>query len=149
MAQIVLGMALSHGPMLTTTPEQWGLRVPADRAAKHPFRGRTWSFAELAEHRQAEQLDMQSTLDVMRARHAACHRALDRLADIFAEVKPNVAVIFGNDQMEIFNESLIPAFSVMWGERIVSSEMPPARLASLPPGIAEAIPGYIPPGGAT
>jgi hypothetical protein len=149
MAQIVLGMALSHGPMLTTTPEQWELRVPADRAAEHPFRGRPWSFAELVEHRRAERLGKQSTLDEMRARHAACHRALDRLADIFAEVKPDVAVIFGNDQMEIFNESLIPAFTVMWGDRIVNAEMPAARVASLPPGIAEAIPGYIPPGGAT
>lgn len=149
MAQIVLGMALSHGPMLATTPEQWGLRVPADRAGKHPFRGRFWTFAELVEHRRADHFEMQCTLDVMRERHAACQRALDRLAEIFAEVKPDVAVIFGNDQMEIFNESLIPAFSVMWGERIVNSELPAAHLAKLPPGIAEAVPGHIPPGGAT
>jgi 3-O-methylgallate 3,4-dioxygenase len=149
MAAIVLGMALSHGPMLATTPEQWTLRVPADRAAKHPFRGRTWSFAELVEHRRAERLNLQTTLDVMRGRHAACQHALDRLAETFAEVRPDVAVIFGNDQMEIFNESLIPAFSVMWGPRIVNAEMTPSHRAKLPPGVAEAVPGHIPPGGAT
>lgn len=149
MAEIVLGMALSHGPMLATTPEQWTLRVPADRAAKHPFRGRTWSFPELVEHRRSEQLNLQTTLDVMRGRHAACQRALDRLAETFAEARPDVAVIFGNDQMEIFNESLIPAFSVMWGPRIVNAEMTPSHRAKLPPGIAEATPGHIPPGGAT
>ena len=67
MAEIVLGMALSHGPMLSTTPEQWTLRVPSDRAAKHPFHGLTWSFQELVEHRRNEQFDSQITLDVMRA----------------------------------------------------------------------------------
>jgi len=149
MAQIVLGMALSHGPMLATTPEQWTLRVPADRAAKHPFRGRTWSFEELVEHRRGEGLDSQIALDVMRTRHEACQQALDRLAETFAEVKPDVAVLFGNDQMEIFNESLIPAFGVMWGPRIVNAEMTPDHRAKLPPGVAEAVPGHIPPGGAT
>ena len=149
MAQIVLGMALSHGPMLATTPEQWTLRVPADRAAKHPFRGRTWTFEELVEHRRGERFDSQIALDVMRTRHAACQQALDGLAETFAEVKPDVAVIFGNDQMEIFNESLIPAFGVMWGPRIVNAEMTPDHRAKLPPGVAEAVPGHIPPGGAT
>ncbi len=149
MAKIVLGMALSHGPMLATSPEQWALRVPADRAAKHPFRGRAWAFDELVEHRSAERLRTQITMDVMRRRHAACQHALDRLADIFAEVKPDVAVIFGNDQMEIFSESLIPAFGVMWGSSIVNAEMTQEHRAKLPPGVAEAIAGHIPPGGAT
>jgi len=135
--------------MLSTTPEQWALRVPADRAAKHPFRGRLWSFAGLVEHREADRFDLQITLDVMRARHAACQTALDRLAEVFAEAKPDVAVIFGNDQMEVFTESCIPAFCVMWGERIVNGEVPAARMARLPAGVAEATPGHVPAGGAT
>ena len=148
MANIVLGMALSHGPMLSTTPEQWALRVPADRAAKHPFRGQTLRFSELVELRRDDRFDLQCTLEVMRARHASCQTALDRLAQVFAEAKPEVAVIFGNDQMEIFSESLIPAFGVMHGERIVNAEMSEARRAKLPPGIVEAAAGHIPPGGA-
>jgi len=149
MANIVLGMALSHGPMLSTTPEQWALRVPADRAAKHPFRGNTLTFSELVEMRRDDRFDLQSTLDAMRARHASCQTGLDRLADVFAEAKSDFAVIFGNDQMEIFSESLIPAFSVMCGERIVNSEMSEPRRSKLPPGIAEAAAGHIPPGGAS
>jgi len=149
MANIVLGMALSHGPMLSTTPEQWALRVPADRAVKHPFRGHTFTFSELVEKRRDDRFDLQSTPDAMRARHESCQTGLDRLADVFAEAKPEVAVIFGNDQMEIFSESLIPAFSVMCGERIVNSEMSETRRSKLPPGIAEAAAGHIPPGGAS
>jgi len=149
MAQIVLGMSLSHGPMLATTPEQWPLRVPADRGGKHPFRGKVWTFPELVEHRLADHFDQQCTLDVMRTRHAKCQHALDQLAEVFAEVKPDVAVLFGNDQMEIFSDMLNPAFAVMWGDKIVNDEMPADRFAKLTPGIREAVQGHIPPGGAT
>jgi catalytic LigB subunit of aromatic ring-opening dioxygenase len=149
MARIVLGMALSHGPMLSTAPEQWGLRVPADRATRHPFRGHSLRFAELVEKRRDERFDLQSTLEVMRARHDSCQTALDRLAEVFAEVRPDIAVIFGNDQMEAFNDSLIPAFGVMNGARIVNGEITEARKAKWPAGVAEAAAGYIPPGGAS
>jgi hypothetical protein len=40
MADIVLGIATSHGPMLVTAPEQWEAGVAADRGASHYFRGR-------------------------------------------------------------------------------------------------------------
>ena len=47
MAEIVLGMWTSHGPSLSTTPEQWTLRVSADLKRQHPFRGEEYSFDEL------------------------------------------------------------------------------------------------------
>ena len=51
----------------------------------------------------------------------------------------DVAVIFGNDQMEIFNETLSPAFAVTWGDQIANDELAPARYATLPAGVKEAI----------
>jgi len=49
MAQIVLGMALSHGPMLSTPPAMWDLRAGADRAnPRHWYRGRPYAYAALA-----------------------------------------------------------------------------------------------------
>ncbi|HEX9851481.1 MAG TPA: hypothetical protein VGA68_00635, partial [Woeseiaceae bacterium] len=149
MAQIVLGLGTSHGPMLNTAPEGWGLRLPADRANRHHYRGKTRTFDELVLLRKNEKLEQQSTIDVWRARHAACRTAIEKLAAVFAEVKPDVAVIFGNDQMECFNDTLVPAFGVMWGDSIANSMYSEARMASLPPGIGVSIPGYIPPGGAT
>ena len=141
-------MATSHGPMLTTPPAQWDLRVPADLQMRHPYRGKTWSFDELVEARVGENLEQQITPSVWRARHMQCRSALAEMARIFAEVKPDVAVIVGNDQMEIFTEDLIPAFSVMWGNTIINSEYSDERMASLPPGVGISVPGHIPPGGA-
>ena len=53
MAEIVLGIGTSHGPMLVTETESWGLRVPADKANKHAWRGGTWTFDELVEARMS------------------------------------------------------------------------------------------------
>ena len=48
MADIVFGGWTTHGPTLSTTPEQWLLRLPADRERKdHPFRGETYDFLSL------------------------------------------------------------------------------------------------------
>ncbi|WP_089162149.1 protocatechuate 3,4-dioxygenase [Caballeronia sordidicola] len=149
MATIVLGMGTSHGPMLSTPPDKWDLRVPDDRNNRHHFRNRTWTFDELVQLRRGENLDQQITLEIWKARHAACRTAISKMADMFEKVKPDIAVIVGNDQMEIFNDTLIPAFSVLWGEQIINSARSEERLARLPPGVAIATPGHIPPGGAT
>jgi 3-O-methylgallate 3,4-dioxygenase len=149
MARIVLGMGTSHGPMLATPPEGWDLRVPDDLRSLHHYKGRTWTYGELVEARKGENLAAQITVEVWRARHAACRAAIAEMGRVLAETKPDIAVLVGNDQMEIFGEELIPAFSVMWGEEIVNSEYSDERMASLPPGIPISVPGYIPPGGAT
>jgi 3-O-methylgallate 3,4-dioxygenase len=85
---------------------------------------------------------------VWQERHAACRRAIGKLADIFAEAKPDVAVIVGNDQMEMFDDALIPAMSVYRGATIPNAFPREEEIAKMPPGIPIAIPGHIPPQGA-
>src|SRR5687767_1433295 len=58
MAKIVLGMATSHGPLLSTPPEQWGERAKADRV--NPalwFRGQPYKYDALEALRTDEKLD--------------------------------------------------------------------------------------------
>lgn len=148
MANIVLGMGTSHGPMLSTPPDGWGLRVPDDHRMRHHFQGRTWSFDELVVHRAAENLAEQIRPEVWARRHAQCRAAIAEMARVFDAVKPDIAVIVGNDQMEIFDESLIPAFGVLWGDTIINSVYTTERMARLPPGVSISVPGHIPPGGA-
>lgn len=144
MAKIVLGMGTSHGPMLVTPPQSWGLRLPDDRRSIHHYQSRTWSFDELVKHRRAENLAAQTTPEVWVERHARCMLAIDHMAQILAEAKPDIAVIVGNDQMEIYDDSLIPAFAIMHGEQIVNNMISDEKLSRLPPGVAPAMPGYMP-----
>lgn len=149
MAQIVLGMGTSHGPMLVTPPETWGVRVPDDKRSPHHYKGRSWTFDELVQVRQAESLGEQITLAAWQRKHAACQRAIASMAEVFAEVRPDIAVLVGNDQMEVYRDALIPAFSVFYGENIINNPLPPQRMEQLPQGVRNSMPGYIPASGAT
>jgi hypothetical protein len=149
MAHIVLGMATSHGPMLSTPPDQWGQRVLADRANKeHFYKGGTYDFAQLVKLRDSEQLGRQVSPDIWATRHAACRSAIAELARVFDRAKPDVVVIVGNDQTEIFTAANVPAFAVYWGDTILNHSYSEAFLAKKSPGIAVSVPGHIPPGGA-
>ena len=146
MAEIVLGMWTSHGPTLSTTPEQWLLRVPADRERKdHPFRGRTYDFDTLVELRRHENLAAQCTPEEREKRAAACRAAIDRMAELFAETKPDIAVIMGNDQGELFLDDVLPPITVFCGPTIWNEPASPEQAARMPPGIHEAEWGHNPP----
>jgi hypothetical protein len=145
LAKVVLGLATSHGPMLSTPPEQWDARVPSDRASRHHFRGRTYSFDELVAMRASERLGAQITSERWHERHAACQRAILRLSEVFHAARPDVAVIVGNDQMEVFSEKNTPAFAVFRGDTVENVPLNEDQLARLPAGIAIAEPGHMTP----
>jgi hypothetical protein len=146
MARIVLGIGTSHGPMLSTPWQEWGQRVGFDRQNPlHDFRGGKYPFDALVALRRDENLAAEIAPEKWRARHAACQAAIARLADKFAEVKPDVAVIVGNDQKELFTEDNFPAFAVYWGETIENRPRTAEQVARLPPGVAIAERGHAPP----
>ena len=145
MAEIVLGMWTSHGPTLSTTPEQWLARVVADKKRKHPFRCNTYSFDELVELRQDENLREKWSLDERENRHAACQAAIRVMADKFAEVAPDVCVIMGNDQNEVFLDKLRPPLAVYAGETLWDEPTPPEKIPLMAPGIHAAESGHRPP----
>ena len=136
MARIVLGIGSSHGPMLTTPPEQWGLRAEDDRRnPEHHFRNRTWTYPELLAARAGEDFAAQLVPEVTRERYRRCQAAIKVLAEVFKETRPDVAVVVGNDQMEMFWDGLVPMFSVYWGEKVPNSLPPPEVAQRYPPGI--------------
>ena len=146
MAKIVLGMGTSHGPMLSTPWKDWGARVAFDRQVKaHDFQGATYSFDELVALRREENFADQITPERWQARSQACEAAIGRLAAKYAEIAPDVAVIIGNDQRELFSDDNSPAFAVYWGETIESGPRNEEQIANLPPGVAIAERGFAPP----
>jgi hypothetical protein len=144
-AQIVLGMWTTHGPTLSTTPEEWLLRLPADHANKqHWYKTGRYSFDNLVEMRKGEGLAEKSSLEERTKRNAACRAAINDMADAYAAAKPDVAVIFGNDQQELFNENLMPAFTVFNGDTVWNEPSSDVQAAKHPPGIHAAEPGHKP-----
>ncbi len=146
MARIAFGLATSHGPMLSIPAEYWEDRVAADREnPQHFFRGRTYTFDELVDLQRGTGLAAQITPEVRQERHARCQNAIHRLADFFEEQKPDVAMIVGNDQMEVFTRDHVPGFAVFWGEYMEGHPRTPEFLAKLNRGVARAEADRTPP----
>ena len=144
MAKIVLGIGTSHGPLLSTPPDMWHLRATWDRSQIHPFQGRGFSYDALLDARKGENIAAQITPEERRRRFDLCQAAIERLAQVWAAAKPDVAVIFGNDQMEIFGTSLMPAFFVYAGETIENGPVSEEQKAKMEPGIAVSLDGHKP-----
>jgi Catalytic LigB subunit of aromatic ring-opening dioxygenase len=145
-ARPVIALGTSHGPQLVTEPGLWPTRVVADRRNRHFHRGTEYSFAELATMRRADRDWAGETApDTWRAKHGKCQEAIGDLARRFRAARPDLAVIFGNDQSEIFTDANIPAFAVYRGATIDNIPKSAALRAQLPPGVAEAEEGYCPP----
>jgi OH-DDVA oxygenase len=144
MAEIVLGMWTTHGPTLSTTPEEWSLRIAADKAREHPFRDGRYSFDTLVKMREGENLAAQSILEERSRRHARCQDAVAKMADIYAAAKIDVAVIFGNDQNELFTDDLMPAFTIFNGTTIWNQPATDAQVPKHAPGIHAAEAGHKP-----
>ena len=145
MADIVLGIGSSHGPLLSTPPEQWDLRAAADRANKnHWFRGKTYDFDSLVQAR-APGFASEITVEKRRNRFLQCRRALEALGRKFNEVAPEAVVILGNDQREFFNAGLTPSITVYRGREISNVQ----HLHEDQPGLNIAEPANSPEDGAT
>jgi OH-DDVA oxygenase len=145
MAQIVLGMGVSHTPQLHTPAEQWDIRVEADRRNKaHQYRGKSYDWDGLKVLRQTENLADEARLEHRQERLKRAHRSLEELAQIFESSKPDIAVIVGNDQHELFDDTITPAFTVFWGDTIENVPRSREQVARLPAGIHIADHGHVP-----
>jgi hypothetical protein len=139
MARIIFGVGTSHGPMLSIASQYWPDRVLADRAnPQHFFNGKTYTFDEMAELRSAEGLAAQSSAEVREQRYLRCQAAIRELGDLYERAGADVAVVVGNDQMEVFTPEHVPAFAVFWGPYVEGIPRTPEFLAKLGPGIARA-----------
>jgi hypothetical protein len=145
MAEIVLGLGTSHGPMLHTPPEKWGLRVEADKASKALcYKGKLYDFPTLVSLRKPG-FKQEMQLEEQKRRLARCHAAIAALAARYAATKVDLAVIVGNDQRELFLDDLTPPITVYFGKTIENIPASDAQKKKMPPGIAVAEPGHCPP----
>lgn len=144
MADLVVGIGTSHGPLLNTPPAEWGQRAVADRRnADLSYRGASYTFEQLTEHRGASFAD-QCTQDVWARRHAACQDAIATLGGLLDAERPDVLVVVSSDHKEIFTDELLPQFAVYWGDTVAHEPFTEADLAAMPPGLAIAEVGNVP-----
>lgn len=121
MAELTIGIGMSHGPLVVSEAATW-LRIgELDHTSTLlvDTTGKPVTFEELrrvngeryAEHATLEQLERQCR---------QVKRSLARLKDEFSVASPDVVVVVGDDQFELFDHDNMPALAVYYGEELVS-----------------------------
>lgn len=121
MANIALGIATSHGPMLSLPPELWGDYGKADVNNKElvfPPEGYVLTWDEAAVLHSRPELRAELAPEVFARKSKEIQESLDRLADTLRRNPPDVAVLLTDDQDEWFYDSNMPSFSVYWGKSV-------------------------------
>ena len=146
MAEIVLGIGCAHAPQLHTPVEDWEHHAQRDTRDAEAFwyKGERVKYADLLEQRSNQNLEQQTGWDICNERIAQSHEAIDRISEIFFEIDPDITIVFGNDQGEMFLDDVRPAFSIMGCEQFENMPRTVEQKKRLPADIHIADQGHLP-----
>ena len=116
MAQIVIGLGTSHSPLVVTEARMWEQRAISDRSNRELYDrdGKRCTYEDLA--RSGRRYERESGLEHLTGQSRAVQAALDRLAAELASARPDVVMIVGDDQHELFDAGNMPAVSIFCGD---------------------------------
>ena len=138
MAKIVGGFASSHSPLMSLTGELWAVHAQNDLRNSELVRppdGKLVSYEELLASADPGIAEL-SNVETFTGRVENIQKGLNDLQDRFESVNPDIVVMFGDDQSELFFDDNMPSINVYWGDtmkvlpRKITPDMSPARKMS-------------------
>ncbi len=120
MATIVGGFASSHTPLMSLPGQDWAKRAEDDKRNRELIRPRDGAHVTYAELLASADPAIKDQLgeEVFCRKYQAIQENLDALQNAFCKTDPDVVVMFGDDQDEMFFEDNYPMISVYWGETL-------------------------------
>lgn len=139
MSEIVVGIAASHTPQLSSGVDLWQDHADRDRARNRLLGpdGRHHTYDELLA-RAGKHIAPQLTREVWEAKYARAQECIADLTARLAEARADVAVVIGDDQWEMFQDEGVPAFALYEGDTLFDEPKPPEVLARTAEGIRAA-----------
>jgi Catalytic LigB subunit of aromatic ring-opening dioxygenase len=139
MADIVIGIASSHTPQLSSGVDMWLDHAERDR--RNPLLlGKDARYHTYDELLATADPAVEPELDpaVWDEKYRRCQQAIEALTADLAKAHTDIAVVIGDDQRELFRDDGIPAFACFTGSELV--DMPPSgeALERMPKGIRAA-----------
>lgn len=139
MARVVLGLGTSHTPQLSSPVDIWPDHVLRDQ--RNPALlgkdGEFHSYDELLTTADPV-LQAQLTPQVWQSKDARAQQGLAELGSALSAAEPDIMVVIGDDQEELFLDDGKPAFAVFWGQGLTDLPPTPQKLARMPPGLRAA-----------
>jgi 3-O-methylgallate 3,4-dioxygenase len=132
-ARIVLGLGSSHSPQLSSTVDWWEGHAEKDR--RNPALlgrdGEFHTFPELDAVPEWQVPPERLTPEVWLGVHERAQTALEKLSRSLESAAPDVVVVIGDDQEEMFLADGMPTFAVYYGDTV--QDIPPdeAKLSAL------------------
>jgi catalytic LigB subunit of aromatic ring-opening dioxygenase len=117
MARLVIGLGSSHSPMVVTDAPMWEQRTISDHSNPdlYDLEGNHCTYEEL--QRSGRTYVRECRVENLCKQAKKVQASMDRLAADLEDSQPDVVVIVGDDQHELFDASNQPAFSIFYGER--------------------------------
>lgn len=119
MAEIAVGIAASHTPQLSSGVDMWDDHGERDRT-KNKLLGIDGEWAEydalLAGADPAIRAEL--TPQVWAGKYERAQAGIDALVDVLEQARPDVAVVIGDDQWELFREEGVPTFGLFHGTHL-------------------------------
>jgi hypothetical protein len=119
-SQIVLGIGASQSPLLTFDVETWIEKAADDMNRRLNLSDGRWvTYDDLLRERGAA-FAKAAARDHLDAQRLGCQSALDTLADALEAAAPDIVVIVGDDQGELFSINNMPAVSIFHGDTLLT-----------------------------
>ena len=120
MAELVLGLASSHSPQLSTPPEGWAGRGERDKGHIELIGtdGIVSNFEDLLARTDTARIAKEITPARFEQRHQQNQKAIAHLSQKLYGARLDVLVMVGDDQQEYLLDDNMPAFCIYWGNEV-------------------------------
>jgi len=139
MADIVIGVASSHTPQLSSGVDMWPDHAERDRRNPQLLGtdARYHSYDELLADADPE-IEKELRPEVWDRKYQRGQEAVEVLTAALAAASPDIAIVIGDDQREMFVDDGIPAFACFTGPELIDMRPDPEIFARVPRGIQAA-----------
>jgi Catalytic LigB subunit of aromatic ring-opening dioxygenase len=139
MADIVIGVASSHTPQLSSGVDMWFDHAERDRRNPQLLGkdARYHSYDELLAEADPA-IERELAPEIWERKYQRAQEAIEALGVSLGKANPDIVIVVGDDQREMFTDDGIPAFACFTGPELV--DMPPGEeaLQRVPKGIRAA-----------
>ncbi|MDX6345105.1 MAG: hypothetical protein QOH87_5243 [Trebonia sp.] len=138
MADIVIGIASSHTPQLSSGVDMWPDHALRDQ--RYPLLGKDANYHTYEETLAGADPGVAEELkpEVWEGKYQRVQASIESLAAALKAADADLALVIGDDQRELFLDDGIPAFACFTGTELFDMAPDPETFAKLPKGIQAA-----------